>query len=172
MPILHSRSPAAHARPRIATAGCRLAGRALVAGAMLMLAGCENTHFIDRKPPPAIEPAPVAAPQPAVPLPQTKPPVPVVVSRIITDERGRPLVIGLNREALIGQFGQPAAEREVSPARVMEFAYENCRLAAYLYFDTARNDFYALQYEVNGSVERNAAADRCLTRIARNAPRS
>src|SRR3546814_1209804 len=88
------------------------------------------------------------------------PPIPSGVARIVTDDRGRPLVIGLNRDALIRQFGTPVAEREASPARVLEFRHENCLLAAYLYFDTARNDFYALQYEVNGSVDTNYAADR------------
>lgn len=76
-----------------------------------------------------------------------------------------PPVIGLNRGALIGQFGQPVAEREAAPARVLEFAEGDCQLAAYLYFDTARNDFYVLQYQVNGMTDRNEAADRCLMRI-------
>lgn len=76
-----------------------------------------------------------------------------------------PSVVGLNRSALIGQFGRPVAEREAAPARVLEFADGDCQLAAYLYFDTARNDFYVLQYQVNGMTDRNEAADRCLMRI-------
>lgn len=143
-----------------------------------MLAGCDLLHLSGSEPPPTpasppvIEPAPAAVPKPAIPVPAAKPPIPTAVSRIVTDDRGRPLVIGLNRDALIRQFGAPVMEREASPARVLEFRHENCVLAAYLYFDTARNDFYALQYEVNGSVEHNETADRCLLRIARNAPRS
>lgn len=76
-----------------------------------------------------------------------------------------PPVVGLNRWALIEHFGKPAAEREAAPARVIEFGGDECHLAAYLYFDTARNDFYVLQYQVNGSTERNDAADHCLKRI-------
>lgn len=68
-------------------------------------------------------------------------------------------------------YGLPVTEREAPPARIMEFGIGDCRLAAYLYFDTARNDFYALQYEVNGMPAPNAAADRCLTRISRDANR-
>lgn len=76
-----------------------------------------------------------------------------------------PAVVGLNRSALIGEFGSPVAEREAAPARVLEFVAGDCQLAAYLYFDTARNDFYVLQYQVNGMTDRNEAADRCLMRI-------
>lgn len=82
-----------------------------------------------------------------------------------------PVVVGLNRDGLIQHFGLPVAEREAAPARVMEFGKDDCRLAAYLYFDTARNDFYALQYEVNGLPAPHDAVDRCLSRIARDASR-
>lgn len=142
-----------------------------------MLAGCDTLGLgghaaAPSSPSPAAMPAPVAAPQPAVPIPASKPPVPASIGRVMNDARGVPVVLGLDRDALIRQFGTPAAEREASPARVLEFRHQNCHLAAYLYFDTARNDFYALQYEVNGSVEHNEAADRCLIRIARDAARS
>lgn len=76
-----------------------------------------------------------------------------------------PTVTGLNRADLIDRFGTPVAEREAAPARVLEFAEGDCVLSAYLYFDTARNDFYVLQYQVNGMTDRNEAADRCLMRI-------
>ncbi len=82
-----------------------------------------------------------------------------------------PVVVGLNRDMLIQQFGAPAAEHEAPPARVLEFGKDDCRLAAYLYFDTSRNDFYTLQYEVNGLPAPHAAVDQCLSRIARDASR-
>jgi hypothetical protein len=143
---------------------------------MLMLAACDVLHLggPETPPPPVPPPAPPAAvaPPPPVPIPATKPPAPPSLARVITDGDGRPVVIGLNRESWVRQFGSPVAEREASPARVLEFRHRNCHLAAYLYFDTARNDFYALQYEVNGSVEHTEATDRCLLQIARNAARS
>lgn len=80
-----------------------------------------------------------------------------------------PAVIGLNRDALRYHFGEPVQERDAPPARVLEFGDGDCRLAVYLYLDTARNDFYALQYEVNGAAPTGPAADLCLTRIARDA---
>lgn len=80
-------------------------------------------------------------------------------------------MVGLNRDMLVEAFGNPVSEREAAPARVIEFGNGDCRLAAYLYFDTARNDFYTLQYEVNGMPAPHAAVDRCLSRIARDASR-
>jgi len=146
-------------------------------GLPLLVGGCEM--LLPRDAPPTAAPAPAPAPavrpapvaQPAVPIPAAKPPVPAAAVGIATDNHGQPLVIGLNREGLVRQFGGPVAEREAPPARVLEFGPDDCRLAAYLYFDTARNDFYTLQYEVNGSVDRDAAASRCLQRIARDAAR-
>ena len=103
-----------------------------------------------------------AAPVVAPPPPPALPPV---------ESGAPPRVVGLNRLALIQTYGLPVAEREAPPARIMEFGIGDCRLAAYLYFDTARNDFYTLQYEVNGQPAPSADADRCLTRISRDANR-
>lgn len=152
-----------------------------------MLAGCELLRL---PPEPAPQPvsdaappaAPVAEPQAerAIPVPARKPPQPVVasapqppVAAAPADENlpRPPVVVGLTRDALIEQFGRPAGEREAAPARVMEFTSGDCRLAAYLYFDTTRNDFYTLQYEVNGLPAPHDAVDRCLSRIARDASR-
>ena len=125
--------------------------------------------------------APVAEPQAerAIPVPGRKPPLPAVATAPqppsappVGEALPRPpVVVGLTRDALIEQFGAPASEREAAPARVMEFASGDCRLAAYLYFDTTRNDFYTLQYEVNGLPAPHDAVDHCLSRIARDASR-
>lgn len=151
-----------------------------------MLAGCEWARLASPpapppavqespSPPPAVEPASPRAP---APLPTRKPaqPAPVVPSvappPAAQDPVLRPpVVVGLNRDMLIRQFGVPAAEHEAPPARVLEFGKDDCRLAAYLYFDTSRNDFYTLQYEVNGQPAPHAAVDQCLSRIARDASR-
>lgn len=136
-------------------------------------------------PAPQITAEPEPEPEkPMPPLPAAKPPVPVQQARLEPPPNNGngaasaapaapeqlppeppPPVVGLNRSALIAQFGPPAGEREAAPARVLEFSSGDCQLAAYLYFDTARNDFYALQYQVNGIADRNDAADRCLMRI-------
>ena len=152
----------------------------------VMLAGCEMLRLtpepapqpVQETPPPA---APVGEPQAerAIPLPARKPSPPVVASApspaaaMPAEEHlpRPPVVVGLTRDALIEQFGRPAGEREAAPARVMEFTSGDCRLAAYLYFDTTRNDFYTLQYEVNGLPAPHDAVDRCLSRIARDASR-
>jgi hypothetical protein len=150
----------------------------------VMLGGCEMLRLgsppapapapspVPKGPPPAVEPEP----QRTAPLPTRKPAQPAAVSQPAPppaeDTMSRPpVVVGLNRDALIQQFGAPALEREAAPARVLEFGNGECRLAAYLYFDTARNDFYTLQYEVNGLPAPHDAVDRCLSRIARDARR-
>lgn len=156
----------------------------------VLLAGCELLHLppepapqpVQEAPPPAapvVEPPPVRA---APPLPARKPPQPAASSAaaqpaavspppVEEDLPRPPVVVGLTRDGLVQQFGPPVVEREAAPARVLEFGSSDCRLAAYLYFDTTRNDFYALQYEVNGLPAPHDAVDRCLSRIARDASR-
>ncbi|MBS4046804.1 MAG: hypothetical protein KG075_10715 [Alphaproteobacteria bacterium] len=154
----------------------------------VMLAGCELLRLTpEPAPAPAQEapppPAPAVEPPPPVrpaPLPGRKPPLPAPPSAaqpapaVTPAEEALPrppVVVGLTRDGLVQQFGPPVAEREAAPARVLEFGGADCRLAAYLYFDTTRNDFYALQYEVNGIPAPHDAVDRCLSRIARDASR-
>ncbi|MFN4312409.1 MAG: hypothetical protein ACK4FK_17635, partial [Ferrovibrio sp.] len=113
-------------------------------------------------------------PAKAAPLPARKPAPgqPAARRESARSEPGQvPEVIGRNRGELQRQFGSPVQEREAPPARVLEFGRADCRLAVYLYFDTARNDFYALQYEVNDAAPAGPAAEQCLARIARDAER-
>ncbi|WP_185973795.1 hypothetical protein [Ferrovibrio terrae] len=152
----------------------------------VMLAGCELLHLPPEPAPPPVQAAPPPAapaveppPVRAAPLPARKPPQPAAPSAAqpapvapVEEALPRPpVVVGLTRDGLVQQFGPPVAEREAAPARVLEFGGADCRLAAYLYFDTTRNDFYALQYEVNGLPAPHDAVDRCLSRIARDASR-
>lgn len=151
-----------------------------------MLAGCELLRPLQEPAPqqvqetaPPATPAVEAQPERAIPVPARKPPLPVASAPpppapVATEAAALPrppVVVGLTRDALIEQFGRPMAEREAAPARVIEFVSGDCRLAAYLYFDTTRNDFYTLQYEVNGLPAPHDAVDRCLSRIARDASR-
>jgi hypothetical protein len=155
----------------------------------VLLAGCELLRPVAAPAPPPVQeapppPAPAVEPPPArpAPLPARKPPLPAppsaaqpapaIAAPPADDALTRPpVVVGLTRDGLVQQFGPPVAEREAAPARVLEFGSSDCRLAAYLYFDTTRNDFYALQYEVNGIPAPHDAVDRCLSRIARDASR-
>lgn len=164
----------------------RLAALAVVT-LPVMLAGCELLRLPpEPAPPPPVQevapPAPEVEPpaERPIPVPARKPPPPPVVATApqpaatpAADEAlpRPPVVVGLTRDALVEQFGRPMAEREAAPARVIEFVSGDCRLAAYLYFDTTRNDFYTLQYEVNGLPAPHDAVDRCLSRIARDASR-
>lgn len=152
----------------------------------VMLAGCELLHPLEQNAPQPVQetappPAPVieAQPERPVPVPQRKPTPPGAAGAAPQQTQPAaqetlplpPVVIGLTRDGLIEQFGRPAREREAAPARVLEFTSGDCSLAAYLYFDTARNDFYTLQYEVNGLPAPHDAVDRCLSRIAHDASR-
>ncbi|HEX6959434.1 MAG TPA: hypothetical protein VF194_15735 [Ferrovibrio sp.] len=157
------------------------AGLFLTVAGLLILAGCDLLNPPPAAPPPPpVNMVPLPPPVPegrkpgSVPIPQKKPPVPTATAAapappppVNPDEV--PDVIGLNRDGLTRLFGTPTAEREAPPARVLEFRDGECVLAAYLYLDTARNDFYTLQYEVNGTTERNADTDRCLVRITHDA---
>lgn len=153
---------------------------------MVPLMACEAFQALDwgnrGQPAPVVVEPPmpeIVAPEPEKPLPplpSRKPSAPQPPAQQGGAPNGQngaahdqaaepPPVVGMNRSALIEQFGMPVAEREAAPARVIEFGSDECRLSAYLYFDTARNDFYVLQYQVNGIPERNDAADQCLKRI-------
>lgn len=153
---------------------------AVVPLVMLALALTACDTFMPARQPVAPPPAPPAEepgedstampPSRPVPRPARKPAV--GQSTAVAPGSARPpAVIGLNREALRQHFGEPAQERAAPPARVLEFGQGDCRLAVYLYLDTARNDFYALQYEVNGAPPTGPDADFCLARIARDAER-
>jgi hypothetical protein len=153
----------------------------------VMLAGCELLRLppeptpapVQEAPPPAApvveppppRPAPLPGRKPSLPAPGPAQPAAVTPPPVEEPLPRPPVVVGLTRDGLVQQFGPPVAEREAAPARVFEFGGADCRLAAYLYFDTTRNDFYALQYEVNGIPAPHDAVDRCLSRIARDASR-
>jgi|GEM_PF-2261884 hypothetical protein len=151
----------------------------------IALAGCDFLHRVEPEPDVVMEPElppselpPVQDARPMPPLPRSKPNLavhhqaaPQAAPQIPVMTDGVPVVMGLNRDGLTRQFGQPLRERDAPPARVLEFGGGECVLAAYLYFDTQRNDFYTLQYEVNGMPDKNPATDACLARIARDAGR-
>ena len=98
-------------------------------------------------PPQAAEPEPAPVPEP-VPVPEIK-------------------VVGMSRGEASKALGTPAEERDAAPAKIWRYASAECAVDLYFYLDVARNDFYALHYNVldsNGAVT-GEAADRCLQRI-------
>lgn len=72
----------------------------------------------------------------------------------------------MRAEEIVARLGAPAAERDVSPAKVLEYKATGCEVAIYLYFDTGRTGFFALHYDVNGRPAPSRDADRCLRLLA------
>lgn len=81
-----------------------------------------------------------------------------------------PAVPGLTQIELVRLFGPPREARDAAPAKVLAFRDDTCALTVYLYYDTGRADFVALQYEVDGSPARGPAADACLIHLRRDDP--
>lgn len=78
-------------------------------------------------------------------------------------------LVGASRDHTAFLLGSPAAEREAAPAKVWHYRDRagECAVDVYFYLDVARNDFFALHYDVrNGAAEVGGeAADHCLRRI-------
>lgn len=72
----------------------------------------------------------------------------------------------MRQDEIVTRFGAPASERDVSPAKVLSYRATGCEVAIYLYFDTGRNGFFALHYDVNGRPAPSRDGDRCLRLIA------
>jgi hypothetical protein len=68
-------------------------------------------------------------------------------------------LIGTSDQDLRARLGTPAAEREVGPARVWTYRGRDCAVDLWLYFDTARAGFYALEQELSGAA---ATSESCL----------
>lgn len=81
-----------------------------------------------------------------------------------------PVVPGLTQIELVRLFGPPRETRDAAPAKVLAFRDDTCALTVYLYYDTGRADFVALQYEVDGNPARGPAADACLIHLRRDDP--
>jgi hypothetical protein len=77
-----------------------------------------------------------------------------------------PKLEGMRQEEIVARLGAPTAERDVAPAKVLSYRAGGCELAIYLYFDTGRNAFFALHYDVNGRPAPSRDGDRCLRLIA------
>jgi hypothetical protein len=115
-------------------------------------------------------PAPAAA-KPADPAPAQTATLPPVATPTPPPKAGPPpAVAGLTQIELVRLFGPPREARDAAPAKVLAFRDNTCALTVYLYYDTGRADFVALQYEVDGSPARGPAADACLIHLRRDDP--
>ena len=149
---------------------CRF--QASVVCAALLLTGCERSPEATTAPvaqPPAPPPKPAvpdtAARPPAAPAPATAArPVPAPMPPPAAGDT--PRIEGLRQEEIVARLGMPAAERNLAPAKVLDYKANGCDLSIYLYFDTGRNGFFALHYDVNGRPPPSPDADRCLRTIA------
>ncbi len=132
-----------------------------VVAAAALLAACEQTP--SRPAPAAQAPAPArpAATAPAAPQGQAAPAV-----QPPPGADAAPKIEGMRAEEIVARLGAPAAERDVAPAKVLEYKATGCEVAIYLYFDTGRAGFFALHYDVNGRPAPSRDADRCLRLIA------
>jgi hypothetical protein len=77
-----------------------------------------------------------------------------------------PKLEGMRQDDILARLGPPAGERDVAPAKVLDYRATGCEVAIYLYFDTGRGGFFALHYDVNGRPAPSRDADRCLRLIA------
>jgi hypothetical protein len=111
---------------------------------------------VARLPAPAERPAqPQSPPVQAQPEPAPEPVLPEIK------------LVGMSRGETATLLGAPTEERDAAPAKIWKFAAGECALDVYFYLDVARNDFYALHYNVQDrwGVTTGEPAERCLQRI-------
>lgn len=69
-------------------------------------------------------------------------------------------LVGLSDAQLRAQLGVPTEEREAGAARIWTWRGRDCAVEAWLYYDTARAGFYALDQQLSGKA---ANVDSCLS---------
>jgi hypothetical protein len=76
-------------------------------------------------------------------------------------------LVGMSRGETATLLGAPTEERDAAPAKIWKFMAGECVIDVYFYLDVARNDFYALHYNVQDryGVTTGEPAERCLQRI-------
>ncbi len=73
---------------------------------------------------------------------------------------------GLSEAQLKSQLGMPTEEREAGSARIWTWRGRDCAVEAWLYYDTARAGFYALDQQMSGKA---ASVDACLRGVVKGA---
>lgn len=145
-----------------------LARLAKIVAALALVAACDKLPPLSG-PAPAAPSASAAAPATASPgtaparPAQAQPAAPPASAALPPDALK---IEGLRQDEIVTRFGAPASERDVAPAKVLGYRASGCEVAIYLYFDTGRNGFFALHYDVNGRPAPSRDGDRCLRQIA------
>lgn len=177
--------------------GCkgRIALRALALVTLLASSGCASieAYLDDLLAPPVVEepivvaipeptpepapvppPAPRAKPAPRVarltPPPERPAPTPATPeTRVIPEVPPPPdiKVVGVSRAQAMTLFGNPLEQRDAAPAKIWQYRAGECEVDVYFYLDVARNDFFALHYDVRNARAAAAGetAERCLQRL-------
>jgi hypothetical protein len=102
---------------------------------------------------PAVPPGSIPAPDEVLPPSQSPGPMPAKL-------------VGLSDTQLRAQLGAPSEEREAGAARIWTWRGRDCAVEAWLYYDTARAGFYALDQQMSGKA---ASIDSCLRGVAKGA---
>jgi hypothetical protein len=108
---------------------------------------------------PALNPLDTVGSLPPIPLPAepaSEPPPPPVQ---VTVAQPPPRVTGLRANDVRSRLGPPQSERSAGAARVWRYQGQGCSVDVYLYYDTRRGDFFALEQRVLGGA---ASAEACL----------
>lgn len=145
---------------------------AFLIGCLSLLMGCselDDREFDVASPPPrtgaevaeAAESQQVPPPPEALPVPQRKPPV--VAGVAVSDPEQ---LIGLDSARIAELLGRPAAEAEVSPARVWTYKGKSCVLQIFLYPEINTKEFRALTYAINNGTDA-AGRQQCLEEVLR-----
>ena len=141
----------------------------------------EPVAVVEPEPPPVVEPAlppaprprpparvarlpaPAQQPQPQSPPPAQAQPEPAPEPALMPEIK----LVGMSRGETATLLGAPAEERDAAPAKIWKFTSGECAVDVYFYLDVARNDFYALHYNVQDrwGVTTGEPAERCLQRI-------
>ena len=141
---------------------------ALAATALLLQAGCKHA------PPPA--PSVVAPPMvsEAPPLPRQKPKIrlrkpapvvpamPAVPEAAITAPPPDIVVVGRSQADVKAALGEPSIRVQQGAGQTWTWRGDHCSLNLIFFFDTSRNDFYALDRRLEGTDGTEADAQRCL----------
>jgi hypothetical protein len=132
--------------------------------AVVALGACEKMPGLSGPAPAAAPARPAAAAPPSSGTASGAAAAPPATAALPTEPR--PKLEGMRQDEIVARLGTPVSERDVSPAKVLSYRASGCEMAIYLYFDTGRNAFFALHYDVNGRPAPSRDGDRCLRLIA------
>jgi hypothetical protein len=134
--------------------------------------GEEPTRDPEAAPPDSATPPPVppldsvasAPPTPIQPaVPEFPPSTPTLPQTAALPTAPAQRVTGLRANDVRSRLGPPQSERTAGAARVWRYQGQGCAVDVYLYYDTRRGDFFALEQRPLGG---GVSAESCLGSIA------